>query len=113
MLVALPHRRLKRAQHRRRLPLQRHADVHRHALAQQPVVDQRAVAANGSRRLQRQNAPRRRRSRQPHRLAHLVVRRPAVALQVAQNRRVQLVQSGRRFLLTSMLSRLILALELI
>ncbi len=45
-LPAPPHRRLKRAQHRRRLPLQRYADVHRHPFTQQPVVHQRAIAAD-------------------------------------------------------------------
>ena len=79
----------KRAQHRSRLPLQRHANVHRHVLAKQPVVDQRAIAANRSRLLQRQNPPRSRRSRQSHRLAHFIVRRPPVPYQVPQNRIVQ------------------------
>ena len=89
----LAHRGLKGAQHRRRLALQRDANVDRHALAQQPVVDLGAVAANGSRGLQRLNAPRGRRGRKTHSLAHLVVGGAAMALQVAQNRRIQFVES--------------------
>jgi hypothetical protein len=39
---------LERAKNSRRLPLQRYTDVNRHALAEQPVVDLSAVAADSS-----------------------------------------------------------------
>ena len=82
-----------RGQHRRRLALQRDADEDGHALAEQPVVDQGAVAADGARLFERLNAPRGRRGRETDCLAYLVVGGAAVALQVAQNGRVQLVEA--------------------
>jgi len=68
--------------------------------AQQPVVDLGVVAADGSRCLQRLDAPRGRRGREAHSLAYLIIGRTAMALQVAQNRSIQFVKTvagfGRR-----------------
>ena len=79
-------------QDRGRLALQCDPDVDRHALAEQAVIHQRAVTTNGSGAFKRQNAPRGGRSREPHCLADFVVRRSAVALQIAQNSRVEVVE---------------------
>ena len=58
------------------------------------VVHHRAVAADGTGGLQRLDAPRGRGSLQPHGFSHLVIGGPAVALQVAQNGRVQFVEAA-------------------
>ncbi len=91
-IVAVPHGRLKGAQHRGRLPLQRNADVHRHLLAEHPVVDQRAIAADRPRLLERQDAPRSRRCGKADRLTHLIICCPALPCQVAQDGVVQFVE---------------------
>ena len=98
-LAALADGRLEGAEDCRGLAFQSDADVDGHALAQEAVVDQGTVAANGPRGFQGLNAARRRRGRQSYRFAHLVVGGAAVALQVAQDGGVQLVEpaAGLRF----------------
>ena len=85
---------LEGGQHRRRLALQSNTDEDSHALAEERVVDQRAVAANGSRGLKSLDAARGSGGRKADRFADLVVGSAAVALQMAQNGLVQFIQAA-------------------